>query len=132
MGWKLGCGAAVLIVGAVSMFSPAVPTQMQDARTAADSAAVREREEGEMIVAARMHVKQRLKDPESAQFGQLTVRNNVVCGTVNSKNSFGGYTGPERFYAFGSLVFFDNDFRDLKADEVRLPMELKATCMGAP
>jgi hypothetical protein len=42
-----------------------------------------------------------LSDPSSAQFSETAVsgrRAGVVCGIVNSKNKFGGYAGPRRFY----------------------------------
>ena len=43
-------------------------------------------------------VRERLKDPESARFGTLVGGHDQkgvfsACGWVNSKNSFGGYTG---------------------------------------
>jgi hypothetical protein len=41
----------------------------------------------------------RLKDPESARFGRLTVNSSgVVCGSVNARNSMGGYTGEMAFW----------------------------------
>lgn len=49
-----------------------------------------------------------LKDPSSAKFtgvrmaGEKTagdLHDGYLCGSVNSKNSFGGYTGPIRFVA---------------------------------
>lgn len=43
-----------------------------------------------------------LKDPDSAQFRNLWVRNTgkdyVVCGEINAKNSYGGYVGYQQFY----------------------------------
>lgn len=47
-----------------------------------------------------------LKDPESARFGEVMVAtqdsaNIHVCGTVNAKNSYGGYGGSKIFYAAG-------------------------------
>lgn len=55
---------------------------------------------------ARELVTARLKDPESAQF-----RNQAgICGEVNAKNSFGGYTGFKRFIAKSdALVFQEGD-----------------------
>ena len=51
-------------------------------------------------------IKQKLKDPNSAQFKNVTFnrssKSKVVCGQVNSKNSFGGYVGFQRFIAAGS------------------------------
>lgn len=51
-------------------------------------------------------VRSGLKDPDSARFGTMKVaikrddpETYVVCGWVNSKNSFGGYTGEQPFLA---------------------------------
>lgn len=48
-------------------------------------------------------VKRGLKDPESARFGSTAAGQSpdgfvVVCGYVNAKNSFGGYTGAQPYY----------------------------------
>ncbi|MCF5811226.1 hypothetical protein [Pseudomonas tremae] len=50
-------------------------------------------------------VLQSMKDPDSTRFGDdLSVNHiqgkNVVCGSVNSKNSFGGFSGFKRFLYF--------------------------------
>lgn len=46
-------------------------------------------------------IRDRLKDPGSAQFSGMYVSRKggspIVCGYVNSKNSYGGYTGKQRF-----------------------------------
>ena len=51
---------------------------------------------------AKDKVKETLKDPKSAQFKNVMFRNvgnsPVICGEVNSKNSFGGYIGFQRFW----------------------------------
>lgn len=41
------------------------------------------------------------KDPSSAQFRNLKITSDgrIVCGEVNGKNSYGGYTGFKAFYA---------------------------------
>jgi hypothetical protein len=55
-----------------------------------------------------------LKDPDSARFGVMAAAQNsemlVVCGWVNAKNSFGGYTGEEAFWGrlAGSTFTVDN------------------------
>jgi len=54
------------------------------------------------IAAIQEGVKAALKDPESARFGNIKAgqRSNgdvVVCGWVNAKNGFGGYSGMEPF-----------------------------------
>jgi hypothetical protein len=54
----------------------------------------------------QMAVKQQLRDPDSATFGPMSLYSDrkmngyhtpVVCGTVNSKNGFGGYSGNRAF-----------------------------------
>lgn len=50
--------------------------------------------------AARDAVKAGLKDPDSAEFGAIDVREGPggkwACVTVNARNSFGGYTGDQQ------------------------------------
>lgn len=66
-------------------------------------------------------VRKSLKDPDSAQFGpiravKVSMTEAIVCGFVNARNSFGGYTGmkpfsttiladPELTMTFGSPSF---------------------------
>jgi hypothetical protein len=57
-------------------------------------------EMAEIIVAG---VQRSLKDPRSAMFGETRAGRSpdgfiVVCGLVNAKNSFGGYTGTQMYY----------------------------------
>lgn len=56
------------------------------------------------VAAAEAAVRASLKDPESARFAEMRAltRPNargepteVVCGTINAKNGFGGYTGAK-------------------------------------
>lgn len=54
-------------------------------------------------------IKEKLKDPESARFrrvygAQGEVEKIAICGEVNAKNSYGGYTGYKPF-----MVFEDGD-----------------------
>lgn len=58
---------------------------------------------------AEMAVRQSLKDPDSAQFGEFTIGYTVTygkvsemhtCLTVNAKNSFGGYIGKQEAIVF--------------------------------
>ena len=66
-----------------------------------------------MIEKTKAAVKQRLKDPESAEFSSVhTVDNQdgiIVCGYVNAKNSFGGKNGMQRFVGAGDTVFLEED-----------------------
>jgi hypothetical protein len=53
-----------------------------------------------LISAAKKDVANALRDPESAIFGAVVhskKRGEAICGTVNAKNAFGGYTGMQPF-----------------------------------
>ncbi|EKQ7193190.1 hypothetical protein OGU21_15100 [Klebsiella oxytoca] len=57
-----------------------------------------ERQQLNDILNAREHIKVKLKDPSSAKFsGEFIGGNGAICGYVNAKNSFGGYTGESRY-----------------------------------
>jgi hypothetical protein len=56
----------------------------------------------EQSAVIEQHVKASLKDPYSAMFGSKSATINekgviTVCGYVNAKNSFGGYTGMQPY-----------------------------------
>lgn len=59
----------------------------------------------------RAAVRQRLKDPDSARFGPITIgrRSGAACGSVNARNAMGGYVGDTPFILFadGELRFFE-------------------------
>ncbi|CAG4924593.1 zinc-ribbon domain-containing protein [Paraburkholderia saeva] len=64
-------------------------------------------------------VKARLKDPDSAMFKNVFFsrgKDNIpmTCGQVNSKNSFGGFVGFQRFISGGSsdLTFLETEVSD--------------------
>lgn len=52
-----------------------------------------------------------LRDPRSAIFTDVSTRRVgtavVTCGHVNSRNGFGGFTGPQRFVGAGSTTFLE-------------------------
>lgn len=61
------------------------------------------------VAGAKQTVSGKLKDPDSAKFGDVkrkTTPNvageptDVVCGKVNAKNAYGGYTGAKGFVYF--------------------------------
>lgn len=70
-------------------------------------------------------IKGRLKDPESTQFRNVFVSNTsyisddtpMVCGEVNAKNSFGGYSGFERFVSHGSVQLLETNMADGEMDK---------------
>lgn len=49
------------------------------------------------VITAKNAVTERMKDPDSVRFGEVVNRSGTVCGYVNAKNSFGGYTGDTAF-----------------------------------
>ena len=72
------------------------------------------------LAAAKQVVTGKLKDPESAKFVDMrrkTTPNmkgeptDVVCGRVNAKNGFGGYTGNKPF------VYFVGDKSSISSEE---------------
>ncbi|WP_420604465.1 hypothetical protein [Methylobacterium sp.] len=62
----------------------------------------------ELIRRNRELLKTKLKDPDSAQFNiEKVIRNEgglVVCGEFNAKNSFGGYTGYQRWIGLAPYI----------------------------
>lgn len=59
---------------------------------------------GRMVAEAQVVVKNSLKDPDSAEFGEAHYTGKAVCGLVNAKNGFGGYSGFKRYVVTGPLV----------------------------
>lgn len=57
----------------------------------------------EAIEAAKVVVAHDFKDPESARFRAIEIRDfqggKLICGEVNAKNSYGGYVGYQKFLA---------------------------------
>jgi hypothetical protein len=71
---------------------------------------------------ARRAIIRILKDPDSARFGRIfegrgVVGKATICGEVNAKNGFGGYTGMTPF-----VYFPDDDRAELITDPVTLQM----------
>lgn len=100
---KFGCGGCLVlcVVGlfVVMMIGKSSTPTPQDA-TARDNA--------NLEYEGRVAVKATLKDPESATFRDVIVVRKpgsiAVCGYINAKNGFGGYTGFKQFMARGSLA----------------------------
>lgn len=60
------------------------------------------------MVQAERIVKEHLKDPKSATFRGLFYSGKAVCGEVNSKNSFGGYAGYQKFVNRGRIAVLED------------------------
>lgn len=60
------------------------------------------------IFAAEDALKAKLRDPSSAEFTNVRISRSAgvpaACGEVNSRNGFGGMTGPQRFISGGAAV----------------------------
>ena len=56
-------------------------------------------------IKAQESVKALLKDPSSAEFRNM----NGICGEVNSKNSFGAYTGFVRFIGTPDITVIEGE-----------------------
>lgn len=65
------------------------------------------------IETQQKNVANHLKDPSSAQFRAEFVSKKsgspVVCGEVNSKNSFGAYAGFQRYVSAGSVQAIESE-----------------------
>ncbi|KTE19780.1 hypothetical protein ATE67_14210 [Sphingopyxis sp. H050] len=86
------------------------------------------------IAASQISIKGRLKDPDSAEFRNVHFysggKTAVACGEVNAKNSFGGYSGYERFVAAGptELAFLESDL----SSRSEMDKVWKELCVKAP
>lgn len=58
---------------------------------------------------AKQLVRDRLTDPDSAEFSEISNEDGVTCGLVNSKNRLGGYTGRELFVVRNGEAYFASD-----------------------
>lgn len=71
------------------------------------------------ITLAQDAVKQRLRDPDSAEFSDVHVSRRAgvvaVCGYVNSRNGFGGMSGRQRFIS-GGATGLEEDFAEGEMD----------------
>lgn len=49
------------------------------------------------VILTKTAIRESLFDPESVIFSNIITKNDFVCGEVNAKNLWGGYTGKRRF-----------------------------------
>lgn len=70
-------------------------------------------QETSYVLEHQNRIKNILKDPGSAQFKESFISTSldtyVVCGHVNSKNSFGAYGGFQRFVSAGTIQAIESD-----------------------
>jgi len=80
------CNSTTLALKTVNDLKPGVPTALTSTQTAVVQSSLRKA----------------LKDPDSARFGTVAAARGpdgaiTVCGMVNAKNAYGGYTGEQPF-----------------------------------
>lgn len=139
---KMGCLLVVVVIGAIGSWSIRQATERYDKmspeeRTAVDSRQQAasdstrrhlERTPGYQKGLAEFALKQRMKDPDAAQFRneRMYTRGDtlVVCGEVNAKNGFGGYTGFKGFVALRGAVVTEEDARTMGAKFVNYMFSL--------
>ncbi|HHV68920.1 MAG TPA: DUF4124 domain-containing protein [Ochrobactrum intermedium] len=98
-----------------------------------DKATAPQRTQDELQAAVRAS----LKDPDSANFNDLqhVGDGRALCGQVNAKNSYGGYTGFKRFVADFEGVYWAGDGSaqvDIGRPEARRTYVPKANFWGCP
>lgn len=96
--WVIGGCFALLVFNFVynsvnKPYNPPTPKMTPEEAAIAEQGRQRQLE----IIAAKNSVTERMKDPESVRFGEVVNRGGTVCGYVNAKNSFGGYSGDNAF-----------------------------------
>jgi hypothetical protein len=85
------------------------------------------------VEVAQQAVRRQMKDPESTRFdkgSQLYKLGNgdiAVCGSVNAKNSYGGYTGYGPYYVrlkgmLAKIVYSESDSSGFSASKVACDM----------
>jgi hypothetical protein len=91
---------AVLVIGGWLIAATTCHT-----RSPADLAAEADQK---LIADARWAARSRMRDPDSARFEGLRVSRAggaaAVCGTLNARNGFGGYGGPQPFFVVGGVM----------------------------
>jgi hypothetical protein len=79
------------------------------------------------IEAVHAGVRRELRDPESARFGTIVAAQSsrgplTVCGWVNAKNGFGGYTGDQPYFGVFRNGAFDPSFVGGDRNEIERTM----------
>lgn len=86
-----------------------------------------ESQERVAIDEAKERVRAHLRDPDSAKFGGAMIGpRGVVCGVVNAKNGFGGYTGMQPYFVNGEKVLLVGS----EEETLAVHIAIAATCMN--
>ena len=107
----LGVFALLLFIALPFMANDDSSTQAEPIQTVTNPVTSTQSEHSRRVqiqTDSRIALKNFLKDPDSTE-----IRNhNGNCGEVNSKNSFGGYTGFRRFIASSAIVAVEGENMD--------------------
>lgn len=101
--------AALVLIGGL-LFGSVSSCSSSDPSDVSTSSTPNAGEEYAWKEAAKEVVRAKLRDPDSAEFSGLIVypetadKPTIICGYVNSRNGFGGMTGPQRFIAGGTVM----------------------------
>lgn len=106
----------MMMLGSAGFVEPATPTQAMSAAPAPRASEDRwtTLDDREKQFWAREIVKVELRDPDSAKFRGLFVKDkDTVCGEINAKNGLGGYSGWQPFVVGnrGRIVMIDQPCR---------------------
>lgn len=115
--------AALLALLAVGyMFITDIGKEKPKAAPAGQSDQSGKAKESAWIAEMQIRVKGQLKDPDSAQFqnSYISRRTGVplVCGRVNSNNSYGGKAGYQRFVAAGDIIAIEEQMSAGEMDKL--------------
>lgn len=105
--WWLGCLIPVAIIGFL-LYSCSSDNSSERGGSSSGP------NDGAIWVVVQSDIRQRLRDPNSAEFTDMRTivvngANVGACGRVNSKNGFGGMSGPVRFIGGGSINAIEGD-----------------------
>ena len=116
--------SVLLVIGAVKFFSPAPSVKNQREEASVANKKPDPVKTYKILKVAQDNVRARLKDPASATFkGEFVSKTGIPCGEVNSKNSFGGYTGYQRYMASGGgLAVLESDMAPEEFDKAWLKL----------
>lgn len=118
----LAVGVAAL--GALCYFVSLIGESRQAPDAAREAVAAKAQQQADLHARIQYEglrtARSQLKDGESARFSHLVVVNQptgggVLCGAVNAKNSFGGYTGDKLFFVAGDVAVFQAETEQFAA-----------------
>lgn len=106
-----GCLGLLLIFVVVGMITAVVGDSSKSSSAPSSTSASSETDDGILKYQGEDLVKRQLRDPESADFRDVIVVHKgsdvTVCGSVNAKNGFGGFSGYSDFLVIGPLALIE-------------------------